>query len=127
VRLTAEILERAASTVDMAWAQGDGSGSFCPIGVNCAYTALFSEGALHDGARRGAIAALVNALGGDDARSIWEWNDAPGRTKEEVSAMLRAVAASLRAAAHDEGTPVSESTDGDLSTEDAGQVEEACI
>jgi len=129
MRLTAdEVLERAASVVDLGWAQGDGSENFDSTGGHCAitavdYSALDADLDVHEAAQ----SALVKAIGGDCVEAIWKWNDTPGRTKEEVSAMLRAVAASLRAAAHDDGTAATESTVGDLSTEDAGQVEEACI
>ena len=47
-----------------------------------------------------AYAAVIRALGCTDPvkhQVIWRWNDAPGRTKEEVVAMLRAVAMSERA------------------------------
>jgi len=125
----ADILERAASAVDTAWAQGNGSEHFSSLHGHCAITAIAHVGAINGYAQVVAYQALIRSLGGQgvDYSAIWKWNDTPGRTKEEVSAMLRAVAASLRAAVHDEGTPATESTDGDLSTEDAGQVEEVCI
>jgi hypothetical protein len=33
-----------------------------------------------------AVIALVSAIGGDAYAHIWDWNDAPGRTVEEVLA-----------------------------------------
>jgi hypothetical protein len=37
---------------------------------------------------------LYVSLGGDSSARIWRWNDALGRTKEEVIAKLREVALS---------------------------------
>jgi hypothetical protein len=44
-----------------------------------------------------ALDALGRALGGSGCDAIFRWNDAPGRTKEEVVALLRAVACTERA------------------------------
>lgn len=54
-----------------------------PKNAKCAYLAIGNP----DGVER-----LRNALGGHGIGAIFDWNDAPQRTKEEVVAKLRAVA-----------------------------------
>lgn len=113
---TSEVLERAAELIERdGWwqnARSDGHG-------DCAATAIsrVAEGrggcyvpAVHD--------PFIVALGGDkDApmvTTIYNWNDVPGRTKEEVIAMLRAVAATERARESGQRVP--------SATSDAGQM-----
>lgn len=74
----AELLERDG------WCQGayfDGN-SACTIGALMDAAADIQD-------RNAAIYRLKDAL---DGWNIFNWNDAPGRTKEEVVAKLRAVA-----------------------------------
>lgn len=80
----AEMLER-----DGEWGQG----RFEPgvvIGRNCMILAVREvDGHSYEGA---AERKLLRAFGTTDAIAVFNWNDAPERTKEEVVAKLRAVA-----------------------------------
>jgi hypothetical protein len=133
MRLTpADVLERAADRIDRdGWRPEGGRGKgWCALQAITGRKTKWDERAdsLMD-----AIAPLALAVDGpsesesffviDLVDRVWNWNDARGRTQAEVSAMLRAVAASLRAA----GTPAGESTVADSPTEHAGQMEESCI
>jgi len=105
--MRAEVLDAAADLIDReGWNQGNG-GACTIIDGSCAATAVHKAvvRALPDPTITelweridASLAALVSALGGDDNSAIWAWNDTPGRTKDEVTAMLRAVAATLRVA-----------------------------
>lgn len=90
---TSEILERAADHI-VAHGWWNGGDSSLP-GAQCASNAICKY--IGPGSYTDAHRALVAAIGGYCVRDIFRWNDAPERTKEEVVAMLRAVAATERA------------------------------
>ena len=86
-----EILARAAELVEEQWGQGDSSQIF-PSGGHCANSAMVfasERGSATESTERAALSALKNELGVFWTEGIWRWNDAPGRTKEEVAAALR--------------------------------------
>src|SRR5690349_21566504 len=111
-----EVLDRAADKIERdGWTKGAiianvpwpllGGVPTCALGGICHAAQIdggYGYGA--EGVALLAMQALRTAIGADFRNddgpfsSVWRWNDAPGRTKEEVCAMLRAVAASLRAA-----------------------------
>jgi len=106
-----QVLDAAADLIERdGWIQGDGSnclildGSCAATAVHKAVLRAFPAAGIDELCARinDNLAPFVNALGGDSHDAIWKWNDAPARTKEEVVAMLRAVAINLRAA--DAGT-----------------------
>ena len=98
----AETLDRACGVIEMlGWRQGNdvGGTTVCAHqAINRACRATEShEYAFAMAAVGRALAVDWNYKNGWDASIIWEWNDTPGRTKEEVLAMFRAVAATERA------------------------------
>ena len=133
-----EVLERAADKIERdGWAQGDKDGVIPRESVgHCASTAITETCYGKDdtwlveasmfGVMTEAESALEVAIGGNDISSIFEWNDEPGRTAEEVIAMLRACAASLKAA-RTEATRqhAPESTVAEVATGDATALEHA--
>ena len=96
-----EVLDRAADRIEAGgWCQAAfrDEGRFCALGaiINVAVAMRLGSGALTDieALVDPALAALAAAVGED---GVMGWNDRPGRTQEEVVAMLRAVAATERA------------------------------
>ena len=90
----AEVLEAAADYIDEhGWCQNyrvDRYGGVCALGGIWAITDAMDFQAGNDLATK-ADTALCDAVG----QWIGHWNDAPGRTKDEVVRKLREVAASL--------------------------------
>lgn len=97
---TSEVLEKAADRLDYeGHCKGRYRGlhgGYCTAGAIAAATGLVAHTSVL--AKHPAISAVATALGAkSDPKQIAIWNDAPERTKDEVVAMLRAVAASERA------------------------------
>src|SRR5690348_15593602 len=129
-----EVLERAADKIERdGWGQASASSDTRPNGPGCALNALaavsevpdiyYNKGAV---AWEAAVSAMARALGSEDdtRRSIWHWNDAAGRTKDEVTSVMRAVAASLKAARTEAARQhAPESTVAEVATGDAGALE----
>jgi len=96
-----EVLDAAADLIDRdGWIQ---VGGFRETGARyprCVITAIRDVQQLlpHECDKTGALDAFSSAVGTIPVISAYRWNDEPGRTKDEVMAMLRAVAATLRAA-----------------------------
>jgi hypothetical protein len=94
-----KILDRAADYVDQGWCQHDGereiNGQLC----YCAYGAM--QKARLDVAffalTEPVVRAVKKHIGLSDESSIFDWNDAPGRTQQEVVDTLRAVARKVEA------------------------------
>jgi hypothetical protein len=91
-----EVLDRAADYIDKhGWCQGTGEDD----GAVCAAEAIGIAGDY----RSDDLAYLVEKLIPDNASGpdwIWlyQWNDMPGRTQEEVTSLLRNTAEAERAA-----------------------------
>lgn len=97
----AEVLTRAADVIDeRGWCQGE---AWAPGGQVCAHGAIwealgidridYDQGELTTGARPvfgAACDAIRRHIG--PGRSVTGWNDEPGRTKDDVTAALRAAA-----------------------------------
>lgn len=82
---TAEVLTRAREMVDACWYRDHRQGGV--IVGNCPYTAIYSAyHAQGDEPPHPAEKLFRNAIGVHNAPEIWRWNDAPGRTKDEVLA-----------------------------------------
>lgn len=121
-----EVLERAADKIERdGWFSPHipfckGTDPLCASNAVAAVADAFTESTYHEGAHQ----ALAKAVGGGSLPDIWGWNDAPGRTAEEVIAMLRACAASLKAA-RTEATRqhATESTVAEVATGDATALE----
>lgn len=99
----AEILDRAAIVIDyQGWTQGlfqDFDGKVCAIGAMRMGAGLYADPRrehLHVEPHEliEAKCAMCHAV---KRFHVHHWNDEPGRTKGEVTSMLRAVAATLRA------------------------------
>ena len=106
------MLLRAANSVDAEphrWGQGsmwfalDGERHACMLGLVCSGGSFDSNPGLHPllDSVDGAIDALRESAGTD----IPEWNDQPGQTPGEVSAMLRSAAERLAQDHTQGGTP----------------------
>lgn len=91
--MSLDALRKARTRIALyGWTQGMNQDE---LGRTCVEGALLSTG--HPGAeQRWAAYCLVHALGD---RNVIGWNDAPGRTKEEVLALFdRAIALAEQAA-----------------------------
>lgn len=87
--LASEILDKAADKiVECGWCRGVRRPRVCAVN---AMAAAVKDGFCH------ASLALRQHLG-LSGRSVADWNDAPGRTQEEVIAKLREAAAAEREA-----------------------------
>lgn len=90
---TAEILEKAAEIIERdGW--GQGNGIWPPNGGACLVTGICRAEGMSDTNTRIALWDVVRSYLDFDG-PIYEWNDAPGRTQEEVTRMLRGLAAKL--------------------------------
>jgi hypothetical protein len=76
------LLDAASILEERGWIQGAGHSS----NGHCAMNAIDSTGAEH----RAVLIALITLT--EKLGPIAQWNDTPGRTKEEVIAMLRETA-----------------------------------
>ncbi len=98
----ADIIEASAKRIEThGWMQFNGKGCApTDLQPNCASNAIFfCTGAATDEQVQAAN-ELAEYLGGNCRRgigNIWTWNDAPGQTKENVIATMRACAAIWRA------------------------------
>lgn len=103
----AETLDTAVANIEMdGWWSGfnrDGTAD----GLHCASTAIFALERWKQEAP--AQEAFIEYLGGRGIGSVWDWNDAPGQTKENVIATMRACAAIWRAK-HEESVASVESS-----------------
>lgn len=95
-----QVLDAGADAIEReGWGQNKTVRS---SGNHCAATAIchVSRGVPHGSdAWYCAKDALTKAIGGICLADIFTWNDAPERTKDEVTSTLRSVAAVLRAQA----------------------------
>lgn len=99
----AEILDRAANLLDRdGWIQGHLCGH---DGEHCALGGILDV-TTNDDPYAQAVDAVERVLGG----ALDVWNDAPERTKDEVTSTMRSVAAVLRAAATESVLPVQQGT-----------------
>ena len=99
------VLERAADLIDeFGWGQGAGAAG--PKLGFCAVTAIKRSCFMDDVVAREALSAVIEAAGLEVPSGVrglhwgaplWTWNDWPGRTAGEVTALLRGVAATYRA------------------------------
>ena len=95
----ADLLEAGARRLEYyGWMQSNGFYSPHDLAPQCAANAIailtddYPEDVIH------AQHALAEYLSGsENIRAIWAWNDAPGQTKENVIATMRACAAIWRA------------------------------
>jgi hypothetical protein len=86
----ADVLDDAADLLEThEWAPG-GDGGRCALG------ALHSIARATRGLRRRALAALADSLGLPYGYMIPAWNDAPGRTKQQVLDAFRVAAKAER-------------------------------
>lgn len=95
----ARALESAARIIETeGWMRHPGQGAelyMCGPNPHCVANTMFVH---FPGAEfRPMQDALVEYLGGNTVCAIWDWNDAPGQTKENVIATMRACAAIWRA------------------------------
>ena len=95
-----ELLAAAADLVEQSWAQGDANVNYVD-GPYCAGIALavaaednYCEERFTVEFER-AIHAFCQQIGVSDSMAIPDWNDAPGRLKEEVATELRNAKARL--------------------------------
>jgi len=96
-----EVLDKAAAVIDIdGWLQVGGFHETGARHPRCVIGAIHEVQQLlpDECDRSGALDAFSSAVGALPVISAYRWNDEPGRTKGEVVAMLRAVAATLRAA-----------------------------
>lgn len=85
-----EILARAAELVEASWGQAPHDALNYERGPYCAGIAIqvAAAGQLC-GDVDAAWTAIIREIGGEYLLDIAEWNDAPGRCKEEVATALR--------------------------------------
>jgi hypothetical protein len=91
---TYEALELGAKRLEqVGWAQGswgfDGVHTREKPGATCMMMSMFGVGCDSDD----VVRALCQALGVMGIDALFEWNDAPGRTKNEVLTLMRSTAA----------------------------------
>jgi hypothetical protein len=93
-----DVLLKAASIVEEGWCQGTGHIYYSDLRVkaSCAYGAIYRavDAIIHGAEERARLAnaashRLRDAIGRE---GIFDWNDAPGRTKEEVATAMREAA-----------------------------------
>lgn len=92
----ADVLDRAADLIEPEGAWNNGSG---PLGCHCAWTAIVEAAGKHAGDADEQVPGVLffaKTIGGIRSGSIWNWNDAPGRTQAEVVAKLREAASLAR-------------------------------
>jgi hypothetical protein len=87
-RTTADVLRAAARYIEEhGWYPGDPSGG----AITCLFTGIGSVEPPGD-RRLAAYDAVYAVIGGRTYSDIFDWNDTPGRTRDEVLAALRAAA-----------------------------------
>lgn len=96
--IPADIFNRAADLIEAkGWFQGMRvQGTHCHCAMTAVEEAVLAEGAIDDGERDDRMDVLAAMLSKRldktihrDVSAVIEWNDADGRTKSEVIALLR--------------------------------------
>ena len=122
-----EILLRAAELIEKrGWCQdrySNDKGCLCPLGAMRVATG-YRAGTENEQCL-GKIRPAVFRIGDLDNCNISDWNDAPGQTKENVIATMRACAAIWRA--KQENTDASKAAGPEVSVCDSGAEPEAGI
>ncbi len=124
----ADIIEAGAKRIEThGWIQGTGGGSGArDLQPNCASNSMFFAGRFYE--HEQVVAQWVFAehlTGSRNICGIWNWNDAPGQTKENVIATMRACAAIWRA--KQENTDASKAAGPEVSIRNSGSESEAGI
>lgn len=91
----ADLLDRAADRIEQVgwWSRSHSAAGLAAV---CAANAIFLESEDDEPVFKAAWRAYATAAGIDVERapvSIWQWNDAPERTKDEVLDVMRRAAA----------------------------------
>jgi len=122
----AEVIEAAARRLEThGWMQGGGVSEPHDVSPTCASNAIFFVAGADQWT---AQSVLARHLRGDTERglgNIWAWNDAPGQTKENVIATMRACAAIWRA--KQENTDASKTAGPEVRLQDSGTEPQAGI
>jgi hypothetical protein len=126
----ADIIEASAKRIEThGWMQFNGKGCApTDLQPNCASNAIFFCTDAGEFNQYLAAAELAEYVGGDCRRgigNIWAWNDAPGQTKENVIATMRACAAIWRA--KQENTDASKAAGPEVSVCERGSEPEAGV